>query len=118
MRTRSELIFQAAKRLGILAAGQSLAAEDFDDIDALLEPLVQELAARRIYALGDAEAIEDAAFLSLADLLALEAAPIFGLTAENLAAKGLVKATIESELEVIGAVTPAQGVLTIERFWG
>lgn len=118
MRNRSELIHQAAKRLGILAAGQSLAADDYGDIDALLEPLVEELAARRIFALGDTEAIEDAAFLSLADLLALKAAPSFGLTAENLAAKGLVKAAVESELEVIGAVTPAQGVLTIERFWG
>lgn len=117
-KTRLQLINQAAKRLGVLASGQTLASDDYDEINALWDPLIEELDARQVYTVQDADSIEDAAYLHLADLLAIKAAPNFGLTAENLAAKGVSKAISEDELEVIEAGPPTKRVLTIERFWG
>lgn len=117
-KTRLEVVNQAAKRLGILATGQSLPADDYDAIDNLWEPLCEELAARQVYVVGDVESVDDNAFLKLADLLAIEAAPTFSFTAQALATRGIVKQDAEDKLEVIAAGTPSKGVLSIERFWG
>jgi hypothetical protein len=117
-KTRSEVVSQAAKRLGILAAGQSLSAEDYTTIDDLWPPLTEELAARQVYDVGDPSEVVDAAFLHLADLLALKAAPSFGIGAQVMAMRGVIEAVSVDVLEVISSNSPSKTVLTIERFWG
>ena len=117
-KTRLQIVTQAAKRLGVLASGQSLSADDYNEINDLWEPLCEELQSRRIFTVGNPEEVEDAPFMALADLLAFKSCSVFGLSAESLAAKGIVKAAAENDLEIIAAGPATKSVLTIERFWG
>jgi hypothetical protein len=85
-KTRRQLIDQALDNLGVLAAGQTPGDEDVSKIDALIDPMVSDLAARDIAyvadpgQLGPANGeIEPALFLWLAHILAYLATPPFGL---------------------------------------
>jgi len=77
-KTRSQLIERAAKDLGIIEPGETLAAEDQDTFDGLLDPLLAQLSADGIVYIQDDEAIENQYFLPLARLLANIAGPDFG----------------------------------------
>lgn len=117
-KTREEVVRQAAKRLGVLAAGQDLSTEDYQEIDGLWEPLCEELQARNVFTVQDFEEVGDPEFLKLADRLALVAAPSFSRSAEVLAGLGLTEANVEAGLKLIAASAPTQRVLSIEPFWG
>lgn len=117
-RTRLQLVNQAAKRLGIWATGQTLSADDYNEIDDLWTSLAEDLTSRQVYVVQDVDEVDEAAWLWLADLLAVKAAPSFGLTAQNLAAKDVSEDKAEDRLRIIAAQSPTKRVLTIERFWG
>ena len=78
-KTRSDLIEQALKVLGVLAAGQSAEAEDFDAVDDYIDSLLAELSARDLVTVDDPEAIDETVFLPVSILLAGEACQEFGL---------------------------------------
>lgn len=77
-KTRTQLIERAATELGALPSGQSLAVEDSNTIDNLVDPLIYQLSADGVVSIQDAEEIPAEYFIPLARLLANEAAPSFG----------------------------------------
>lgn len=78
-RTRNDLVNEALANLGILAAGQTAAAEDFEAVDGKVDALVAWLEAVDIIDIDDIDAIPPEWFGPLAVLLADEAALMFGL---------------------------------------
>jgi hypothetical protein len=78
-RTRIDLVNHALEHLGILGAGQSANAEDFDEIDNHVEPLVARLEAIELFSLDDLDLIPPEIFHPLSVMLADESAPAFGL---------------------------------------
>lgn len=77
-KTRTDLIERAATELGALPSGETLSDEDRTTIDDLVDPLVLQLSLDGVVDVSDTEAIPSEWFLSLARLLANEAAPSFG----------------------------------------
>lgn len=78
-KTRIDLVNQALSNLGLLAAGQVASAEDFDAMDAYVDPVIAELANRDLVTVDDDDAIPAEWFLSIATLLADKASNDFGL---------------------------------------
>lgn len=80
-RTRRDLINQALANLGILSAGQTADAEDFEAVDNMVDPLVAWLESAEIYDFDniDDEGVPDDVFQPIAVLLADDAALMFGL---------------------------------------
>ena len=78
-RTRRELVVAALANLGILAAGQDPAAEDFDAVDDHVDPLVAWLEATDILDIDDIDQIPPEWFSPLSIILADDAALEFGL---------------------------------------
>ena len=78
-RTRRDLVEAALTKLGILAAGQTADAEDFEAVDDEVEPLLEWLEKAEILDLEDPEEIPLEFFQPLAVLLADRAALEFGL---------------------------------------
>lgn len=127
-KTRADLIDRALFNLGILAKGQVRSDEDVQKMDDYVDPTVALLASLQIYYVQDAGtegptdgAIEDEAFLPLADYLAMKAAVTFNLGDDaKLTALGL---KAESDLRTIAA--PARTLKTLRvdpalqtRRWG
>ena len=77
-KTREDLIYRAATEVGALASGQSLSAEDYETIDNLVDPLVQQLSFDGVVHVQDTDAIQPEHFIPLARLLANESAIGFG----------------------------------------
>ncbi len=85
-RTSSDLVLEALANLGILAAGQSVAPEDFAYIETRLDSIFRELAALEIVYVPDPNNIPGEWFLSLADIVAGRCAMKFGAGPEFIAA--------------------------------
>ena len=77
-KTREDLIFRAATEVGALVVGQSLSSEEYDTIDNLVDPLVQQLSFDGVVHVQDTNAIQPEYFIPVARLLANEAAISFG----------------------------------------
>lgn len=77
-KSRQELVERALRKLGVVAAGQTPAAEDAAIVDDEIVPVLSDLAKREVYAFGDPDAIEDEAFVHLASILANSVAADFG----------------------------------------
>lgn len=115
-KTRAELVNQALVNLGIIASGQSVSAEDVSKMDGIVDPAVALLAELEIYYVQDAGeagpangAIEDAAYLPLADWLANQACSAFNLPAD---AKLQAKATL-AEGALITLAAPKRTLRTL-----
>ena len=78
MPNRSALILAALIEVGAVASGQPASAEDVAAVDARVDPMLADLAARGIAYVADADAIEDAIFSHLLRILAEHVAPMFG----------------------------------------
>lgn len=108
-KTRAQLISRALERIGVLAAGQSLSAEDSALVDAQIEPLADELAAREVITLGDLEEFDTSVFHALADCLGYHVAPDFGVSLEELVGLGVdgrEGGAAERRLRIITASRP------------
>jgi hypothetical protein len=92
MKTRTDLVHRALKNLGVLPQGQSPSAEEFNSIDALIEPMIEDLIARNIVFVESAEAIDDKYFLALGHVLAGLAQSEFGMQADQAIAARMIKA--------------------------
>lgn len=82
-KSRQQLIERALLELGVLAAGQTAAAEDSQVIDQAISPVMSDLATRDIYTWGDPDVFEDDAFDHLGIILANSRAPTFGSTRDE-----------------------------------
>lgn len=77
--TREMLVNEALSVLGVVGAGQTADSEDQEKVDDRVEALLEELAARDVVTVADDDDIAPAQFGALAELLANECAPSFGL---------------------------------------
>lgn len=89
-KTRAEFVDQCLLNLGILVPGQSTSAENVQKMDGFVDPVFALLASLDIYYVQDGGsagptggAIEDEAFLPLADWVANKACPAFNLPADT-----------------------------------
>jgi len=88
-KTRLELVNQALSNLGVLAAGQTAAAEDIASVDAFVDGLLRRLALNDIVHIGSANEIDEEYFHPVAILLADAAKAEFGGGAfDTVAAEG------------------------------
>lgn len=77
-RTSSDLILEALANLGVLAAGQTVAPEDFSYIETRLDAILRKLAALEIVYAPDPNNIPGEWFIDLAAIVAGECAQKFG----------------------------------------
>lgn len=111
MKTRADLVRRALSNLGVLPAGQTENQEEYDQVDALVIPVVDSLSARDIYYVADATAIPEEAFMQLGHILAWAAAPEFGAHADTMLAMQAQAA--ERELKVIQSEQPSYKPLEV-----
>jgi hypothetical protein len=78
-RTRRDLVNEALTDLGVLAAGQTAEAEDFDGVNGKVDALFAWLESAQIYDIDDIEEIPDDVFNELSILLADRSCYMFGL---------------------------------------
>lgn len=110
-KTRTELVNRAAKKLQIVASGQSLESEDFDSIDDVVDSTLADLSARHVITIGDDEEIPIEVFEFLADCLAYMVAPDFGIPRDEQ--KRLIA---EDALKTAVATRPTYEVMVGEYF--
>ncbi len=87
--TKATLIEQALNNLGVLGAGQPVAAEDFDRVERVLKSTIALLSAQKVVCLEaeyDADAFPDEVLLPLADILAANAASSYQLGGADVTA--------------------------------
>lgn len=113
-RTSADLILEALKNLGIIAAGQPVDPEDFGYVNEKLDSIYRKLAGLEIVYVPDPNNIPGAWFSDLADIVAGECASKFGLVGQELmdkVNKGLGGA---GQVE-IGAGTAAKSLKIMRR---
>jgi hypothetical protein len=76
--TYSDLILEALANLGVLAAGQTVAPEDFSYVEVRLDAIFRKLAALEIVYAPDPNNIPGEWFIDLAAIVAGECAQKFG----------------------------------------
>jgi hypothetical protein len=108
---RQELVHRALKNLGVLPQGQNPSAEEYNSVDALIEPMIEELIGRDIVFIESPEVFEDRFFLALGHVLAGQAAAEFGMQNDQAIAARMVKA--EHDLEKIASTRPTYNTLEI-----
>lgn len=108
-KTRAELVNRALANLGALPAGQTANQEEYDQVDALVIPVVDSLSARDIYYVADATNIPEEAFIALGHCLAWACAPEFGL--HNDPALAALAQQAEVHLKIIQSEVPTYKTL-------
>jgi hypothetical protein len=109
--SRQALVYRALYNLGVLPQGQNPGNEEYNAVDGLVDPMLEELIAKDVAFIEDVEAIEDKYFLALGAVLAGHAAPVFGFQNDIALATRALKG--EQDLERISAMKPTFGVLEI-----
>ncbi|ANW00683.1 hypothetical protein [Bradyrhizobium icense] len=110
-KTRTELIQRAAKLLALIEPGEAPATEDYNSLDGLIDPLIEQLAEDQIYYVDDANAIKPAIFEPLARLLANMAGPDFGSPINEEARR-----RDEQTLRRMGGAKPTGEVMKTEYY--
>lgn len=82
-RSSSELVLEALKNLGVIAAGQSVDPEDFNYVNEKLDSIFRKLAGLEVVFVADPDNIPGAWFSDLADIVAGECATKFGLVGDE-----------------------------------
>lgn len=77
-KTRAQLIERAGIDLGLMQPGEALSNEDYNTLDNLFDPLIDQLSADNVIYIQDSDNIPVAIFLPLASVLANYAGPSFG----------------------------------------
>lgn len=111
MATRVELVHKALKNLGVLPQGQNPSAEEFNQVDALVEPMIEDLAGRDICTIGSTSIIDDKYFLALANVLAGHAQSEFGMQNDPALTARAMRGEID--LQKIFSTRPTYGTLKV-----
>ena len=82
-KTRAMLVTRALEKLRVVGSGQTASAEDTQLVDKVVEPLMEDLSSRGIFAWGDENDLAENAFEHLAELLANATAGDFGKAASE-----------------------------------
>lgn len=112
--TRTSLVHRALHHLGVLPQGQNPGAEEYNQVDALVDPMLESLIARDVCFIEDVDAIEDKYFLALSHVLAGEAQSIFGMQNDAALTARAIKG--EKDLQQIAATKPTYQTLEIQAF--
>ena len=105
-KSREDLVLRCLQKLRVVGAGQQPSAEDSQVVDDMVEPTLAELSARKIYAYGDPDQIEDEFFEALAGVLAVTMANDFGGTQiDPTKSNDAYRIACENRLREIGAET-------------
>jgi hypothetical protein len=107
--TRAQLVNRALANLGVLPAGQTANQEEYDQVDTLVLPVVDSLAARDIYYVADATAIPEEAFVQLGHCLAWACAAEFGAASDP--ALAALSQQAEVQLKVMQSERPTYKVM-------
>jgi hypothetical protein len=86
-KTKDDLIKEALQSVGALGVGQSPSAEDRQDVETRIQPLIADLYARQVIYIANTDEIEDAIFPHLVVLLTEYCAPKFGRATDAAAIK-------------------------------
>lgn len=108
-KTRAQLVIRAAQRIGVLAAGQTLSAEDASLIDDQVDPMAEDLSARQVVSLADTTEFDQSVFLPLADILGWWVSGDFGVSVQELLGlnvDGSVDGAAEKRLRKVNATRP------------
>jgi len=114
-RTQAELVVAIAENLGVLAAGQSVSAEDNVVIVRRLQPKNEELNARAICFIPDLDDIEDAFFLPFAAVMAAELAGAFGIIGSQKQALDAAAVNAERTLRDVVRPRGTRQMLAVEQ---
>ena len=110
-KTRTEVIREAAERLGIVGTGQVLEAEYADRLSINLDPLLMQLTIDEICPAVDDQAIPAEWFDALSGLLANQSASLGGRQYDPQ-----IKAFYESMLRRLNSSGPSYNVQEVEYF--
>ena len=77
-KTRRDLVLRALKNLGVLPQGSTASTEEYDSVDDMVVPTLEDLSARNITFIPDLEAIDDEKFIALGNILASRCRVEFG----------------------------------------
>jgi hypothetical protein len=102
--TVDDLILETLQALSAVPAGQSPSAEDRQDVEKRVRPLISDLMARRVIYIANLDEIDDAPFVYLVMLLAEHCAPKFGRATDF----GVIK-TAEDNLRTLSRIGKGTG---------
>lgn len=77
-KTRAQLIERAGINLGLVQPGEALSSEDYNTLDNLVDPVIDQLASDTVIYIQDRDEIDTDVFIPLAAILANQAGPSFG----------------------------------------
>ena len=98
----------------MLPQGQNPSAEEFNQVDALVEPMIEDLAGRDIVTIGSTIIFEDKHFLHLGHILAGHAQSEFGMQNDPALTARALKAEID--IQKIAATRPTYEPLKVQAF--
>lgn len=110
-KTRAQLIERAGINLGLVQPGEALSSDDYNTLDNLVDPTIEQLSFDNIVVVQDADAIETQLFLPLAAVLANMAGPSFGAPINDQA---LIRD--QNTLRRLGATRPTYAPIQTEYF--
>jgi hypothetical protein len=117
-KSRAELVERVLKILGVLAAGQEGSTEDAATADDQIEPVLAELAGRRIVYVADYDTYEDDTFNSIAECIAVSLAAEFGADLSHLVDPITKLPIAEGRLRTITRRTGSGKMLKTNEFDG
>jgi hypothetical protein len=114
MANRAQLVEAALLELKAIASGQAASPEDHATVDAKLEPMLADLAAREISYVGDVENIDDAQMMWLPVILARRCALAFSVTGQELRDLDAAAREAEDRLETLARGAAARRTLRLD----
>lgn len=113
-KTRADLINRALRNLGALPDGQVAEVQDYNSVDALVDPTIEDLIARDVTYVEDVDAIEEKVFMPLGLILAWNCAAEFG-QGDNAALAALAQKA-EKDLIQIQSEGPTFDILEVQAY--
>ena len=113
-KTRRDLVYRALYNLGVLPQGQNPGNEEYNSVDGLVDPMVEDLIARDIVHIQDVDAIEEKYFIHLGHVLAGHSASVFGMQNDPALAARATKG--ERDLQTIFSTRPTYQTLEIQAY--
>lgn len=102
------------KNLGVLPEGQTPNVQEYNSVDALVDPTVEDLIGRDVVYIDDVEAIDEKYFMPLGLILASNCRAEFGLASDPALPALAQKA--ERDLQQISRVVPTFKTLKVEAY--
>lgn len=116
--TRQDLITLVLQNVGVLAAGQEASIEDRAAVNLRIGPKLAELAKREIIVGLEADALDDAVFLHVADIIAFACRVPLGITGSKAEVLTAAAVDAEASLKALSrqySTTAATGAFDVVR---